>query len=160
MTLPVGGPAPVEHREPVREPRGQRDIVHRLPNGWDTRIGEAGSTLSGGEKQRVSIARAPLKDAPIVLLDEATAALDPLNEAAVQQALTTLAAYRTVIVVAHRLQTVVAADQILVLDAGRVAESGTHAELLDRGGRYLDFWTQRTQAAGWRLVPAAAIRPR
>lgn len=128
------------------------DIVQRLPQGWHTRVGEAGNTLSGGEKQRISIARALLKDAPIVLLDEATAALDPENEAAVQQALSALAADRTVIVIAHRLQTVVAADQILVLDGGRIVERGTHDELFDRGGRYRDFWDQRTQAAGWRLV--------
>ena len=128
------------------------EIVNRLPHGWDTRVGEAGSTLSGGEKQRISIARALLKDAPIVLLDEATAALDALNEAAVQQALTALAADRTVIVVAHRLPTVVAADQILVLDDGQVTESGTHAELLAAGGRYAQFWAERSQAAGWRLV--------
>ena len=130
------------------------EIVTRLPHGWDTRVGEAGSTLSGGEKQRISIARALLKDAPVVLLDEATAALDAQNEAAVQQALTALAADRTVIVVAHRLPTVVAADQILVLDGGQVTESGTHAELLAAGGRYAQFWTERSQAAGWRLVPS------
>jgi ATP-binding cassette subfamily B protein len=130
------------------------EIVTRLPHGWDTRVGEAGSTLSGGEKQRISIARALLKDAPIVLLDEATAALDAQNEAAVQQALTALAVDRTVIVVAHRLPTVVAAGQILVLDDGRIAESGTHAELLAAGGRYARFWAERSQAAGWHLVPS------
>lgn len=128
------------------------DIVARLPHGWQTRIGEAGSTLSGGEKQRVSIARALLKDAPVVLLDEATAALDAENEAAVQEALTALAADRTVIVIAHRLQTVVAADQIVVLDDGRIVERGSHDELLAHGGRYLDFWRERTQAEGWRLL--------
>ncbi|WP_406020753.1 ABC transporter ATP-binding protein/permease [Nocardioides sp. NBC_00850] len=128
------------------------DIVDRLPHGWQTRIGEAGSTLSGGEKQRVSIARALLKDAPVVLLDEATAALDAENEAAVQEALTALSADRTVIVIAHRLQTVVAADQIVVLDGGRIVERGSHSELLAHGGRYLDFWRERTQAEGWRLL--------
>ncbi|TQL68388.1 ATP-binding cassette subfamily B protein [Nocardioides albertanoniae] len=128
------------------------DIVERLPHGWQTRIGEAGSTLSGGEKQRVSIARALLKDAPVVLLDEATAALDAENEAAVQEALTALAADRTVIVIAHRLQTVVAADQIVVLDGGRIVERGSHDELVAHGGRYLDFWRERTQAEGWHLL--------
>lgn len=130
------------------------DIVARLPHGWETRTGEAGSTLSGGEKQRVSIARALLKDAPVVLLDEATAALDAENEAAVQEALTALAADRTVIVIAHRLQTIVAADQILVLESGHIAQQGTHAELLEAGGLYRNFWTQRTQAEGWRLTPS------
>ncbi|MFE6509480.1 ABC transporter ATP-binding protein [Nocardioides sp. NPDC057767] len=140
-----------ELREAARLARVD-DIVERLPHGWQTRIGEAGSTLSGGEKQRVSIARALLKDAPVVLLDEATAALDAENEAAVQEALTALSADRTVIVIAHRLQTVVAADQIVVLDGGRIVERGSHAELLAHGGRYLDFWRERTQAEGWRLL--------
>jgi ATP-binding cassette subfamily B protein IrtB len=140
-----------ELREAARLARVD-DIVARLPHGWQTRIGEAGSTLSGGEKQRVSIARALLKDAPVVLLDEATAALDAENEAAVQEALTALAADRTVIVIAHRLQTVVAADQIVVLDGGRIVERGSHDELLAHGGRYLDFWRERTQAEGWRLL--------
>ncbi|MFD7075622.1 ABC transporter ATP-binding protein [Nocardioides sp. NPDC059952] len=140
-----------ELREAARLARVD-DIVSRLPRGWETRIGEAGSTLSGGEKQRVSIARALLKDAPVVLLDEATAALDAENEAAVQEALTALSADRTVIVIAHRLQTVVAADQIVVLDGGRIVERGSHSELLAHGGRYLDFWRERTQAEGWRLL--------
>ncbi|MEU0265215.1 ABC transporter ATP-binding protein [Nocardioides sp. NPDC006303] len=140
-----------ELREAARLARVD-DIVDRLPHGWQTRIGEAGSTLSGGEKQRVSIARALLKDAPVVLLDEATAALDAENEAAVQEALTALSADRTVIVIAHRLQTVVAADQIVVLDGGRIVERGSHSELLAHGGRYLDFWRERTQAEGWRLL--------
>nr|SBP00047.1 Putative ABC iron siderophore transporter, fused permease and ATPase domains [Nonomuraea gerenzanensis] len=111
------------------------EVVERLPDGWDTRVGEDGSTLSGGEKQRVSIARALLKDAPIVLLDEATAALDPANEAAVADAIAELARDRTVIVVAHRLATVVAADHILVLDHGRITEHLDHDSLLLHGGR-------------------------
>lgn len=127
------------------------EIVERLPDGWDTRVGEAGTSLSGGERQRISIARAILKDAPIVLLDEATAALDPQNEAAVQDALAALVANRTLIVVAHRLQTITGADQIAVLEAGRIAEIGTHEELAARGGRYADFLAERTRAQGWRL---------
>ena len=129
------------------------EIAERLPNGLQTRVGEGGAALSGGERQRVSIARAILKDAPIVLLDEATAALDPLNERAVQAALSALSAERTVIVVAHRLQTVRAADQIIVLDEGRIAEQGTHEELLALDGRYAAFWNERMRATGWRLAP-------
>jgi ATP-binding cassette subfamily B protein len=128
------------------------EIVARLPDGLDTRVGEGGATLSGGERQRVSIARALLKDAPIVLLDEATAALDPENEAAVQDALSALTADRTLLVIAHRLQTVAAADQIAVLEHGRIAELGTHADLLDRDGRYAAFWRERSRAQGWRLA--------
>jgi ATP-binding cassette subfamily B protein IrtB len=133
------------------------EIVERLPNGWATRVGEGGSALSGGERQRVSIARALLKDAPIVLLDEATAALDPLNESAIEEAIAELKADRTTIVIAHRLSTVVAADQIVVLERGRVAERGTHATLLAHGGRYADFWRERTRARGWRLAAAPPL---
>ncbi|MEO3808187.1 ABC transporter ATP-binding protein [Sphaerisporangium sp. B11E5] len=132
------------------------EVVERLPDGWDTRVGEAGSTLSGGEKQRVSIARALLKNAPIVLLDEATAALDPANEAAVADALHELARDRTVIVVAHRLSTVVAADRILVLDGGRITEDGDHDTLLAAGGTYARFWHERSRARGWQLIPPHA----
>lgn len=129
------------------------ELLERLPDGLDTRVGEGGVGLSGGERQRVSIARALLKDAPIVLLDEATAAIDPENEALLHDALRALTADRTLLVIAHRLQTVVAADQIVVLDAGgRVAEIGAHDELLAAGGRYASFWSQRARAAGWRLA--------
>ncbi|WP_431930074.1 ABC transporter ATP-binding protein [Nonomuraea jabiensis] len=127
------------------------EVVERLPHGWDTRVGEAGSTLSGGEKQRVSIARALLKDAPVVLLDEATAALDPANEAAVADAIAELARDRTVIVVAHRLSTVVAADRILVLERGRITEHGDHDTLLAAEGTYARFWNERVRARGWQL---------
>ncbi|MGP3964018.1 ABC transporter ATP-binding protein [Nonomuraea sp. 3N208] len=127
------------------------EVVERLPDGWHTRVGEAGSTLSGGEKQRVSIARALLKDAPVVLFDEATAALDPANEAAVADAIHELARERTVIVVAHRLSTVVAADRILVLDRGRITERGDHDTLLAAGGTYARFWNERVRARGWQL---------
>jgi ATP-binding cassette subfamily B protein len=131
------------------------EIVARLPQGWDTRVGEGGTALSGGERQRVSLARALLKDAPVMLLDEATSSLDPANEAAVQQTLESLAGRRTLVVVAHRLQTVVRADLIVVLDDGRIVESGTHAELLARGGRYADFWHDRDRTHGWRLTEGA-----
>ncbi|GAA2251894.1 ABC transporter ATP-binding protein [Streptomyces amakusaensis] len=130
------------------------EIAARLPDGWDTRVGEGGTTLSGGERQRVSIARAILKDAPIVLLDEATAALDPENEHAVQDALAALAADRTLLVIAHRLQTIASADRIAVLDEGRVAELGTHDELLALDGRYARYWAERSRAGGWRLTAA------
>ncbi|MEW2354057.1 ABC transporter ATP-binding protein [Spirillospora sp. NPDC029432] len=127
------------------------EVVDRLPDGWETRVGEAGTTLSGGERQRVSIARALLKDAPVVLLDEATAALDPVNEAAVADALGDLARDRTVIVVAHRLSTVVAADRILVLEDGGITEDGDHHTLLSAGGTYARFLDERLRAQGWQL---------
>ncbi|MFG2791802.1 ABC transporter ATP-binding protein [Streptomyces sp. NPDC048419] len=140
-----------EVREAARLARVE-EIVHRLPEGWDARVGEGGALLSGGERQRVSIARAILKDAPIVLLDEATASLDPENEQAVQEALSALTAGRTLLVIAHRLQTVAAADQILFLDEGRIAERGTHDELLATDGRYASFWAQRSRAREWALA--------
>ncbi len=135
-----------------------------LPAGYDTPVGEGGRSLSTGERQRVTLARAILKDAPIVLLDEATAALDPSNEKLVQQALAALVADKTLIVVAHRLSTIRRADQIIAVDGGRLVERGTHDELLARGGRYARFWTGRRQAAGWRLArgsqpPGLSARP-
>ena len=128
------------------------DIAERLPEGWESRVGEAGARLSGGERQRVSIARAILKDAPIVLLDEATAALDPINERSVQEALRALTHDKTLIVVAHRLQTVQAAAQIIVLEGGGIVEQGSHDDLLESNGRYATFWNERVRAAGWRLA--------
>ena len=130
---------------------GVDEIVARLPQGWNTPVGEGGASLSGGERQRVSLARALLKRAPIVLLDEATAALDPHNEAFVQAAIQRLMQNSTVLVIAHRLPTIMAADQILVLDQGRLVESGTHAQLLSLNGRYAGFWHDRQRAGGWRL---------
>ncbi|MGW1741625.1 ABC transporter ATP-binding protein [Nocardia sp. NPDC001965] len=127
------------------------EIADRLPEGYESTVGEGGSLLSGGERQRVSIARALLKDAPIVLLDEATSALDPHSEASVVRGIHELTRGKTVIVVAHRLATIAHADQILFLDAGRIVERGTHAELLELGGRYADFWNERSRAGGWRL---------
>jgi ATP-binding cassette subfamily B protein len=116
------------------------EVIERLPGGWATNVGEGGALLSGGERQRVSIARALLKNAPIVLLDEVTSALDPVNEAAVHEGIERLMAGRTVVMVAHRLRTVRRADRIAFLDDGRVVEEGGHDELLLRGGRYADFW--------------------
>ncbi|WP_327112498.1 ABC transporter ATP-binding protein/permease [Nocardia sp. NBC_01730] len=129
------------------------EIAERLPDGYGTVVGEGGATLSGGERQRVSIARALLKDAPIVLLDEATSALDPHSEAVVVRGVHELTSGKTVIVVAHRLATIAHADQILFLDGGRIVERGTHSELLELGGRYADFWNERSRASGWRLEP-------
>lgn len=139
-----------EIREAARLARVD-EIAARLPDGLSSRVGEGGAALSGGERQRVSIARAILKDAPIVLLDEATAALDPVNEAAVQQALRALTKKKTLVVVAHRLQTVRAADRIVVLDQGCIVEQGTHDDLIAAEGRYAAFWHERVRAAGWRL---------
>ncbi|MFD0200487.1 MULTISPECIES: ABC transporter ATP-binding protein [Saccharothrix] len=116
------------------------EVVERLPGGWATNVGEGGALLSGGERQRVSIARALLKDAPVVLLDEVTSALDPVNETAVHEGVERLMAGRTVVLVAHRLRTVQRADRVVFLDGGRVVEEGTHDELLRRGGRYAGFW--------------------
>lgn len=127
------------------------EFIRSLPQGYDTPVGEGGSTLSGGEKQRVSIARALLKDAAIVLLDEATASLDPENEAAVQQAINELVAGKTVILIAHRLKTIQHADKIIVLDQGQLAEEGTHEELLGREGLYARLWQLQTNTDGWRV---------
>jgi ATP-binding cassette subfamily B protein IrtB len=116
------------------------DVIERLPDGWATNVGEGGALLSGGERQRVSIARALLKNAPIVLLDEVTSALDPVNEAAVHEGIERLMAGRTVVMVAHRLRTVQRADRVVFLDGGRIVEEGSPDELVRRGGRYADFW--------------------
>ena len=133
---------------------GVDEIVERLPLGWNTRVGEGGRALSGGERQRVSIARALLKAAPIVLFDEATSALDPENENHITDAMDALRRNATLIVIAHKLDTIIAADQIIVLDhSGRVAQVGTHAELYSQSdGQYRAFWQARSRAAGWKLV--------
>ncbi|MEM8685918.1 MAG: ABC transporter ATP-binding protein [Pseudomonadota bacterium] len=128
------------------------EIAARLPEGLDSDVGEGGSKLSGGERQRVSIARAILKDTPIVLLDEATSALDPINQLAIQEALTELTRDRTVVIVAHRLETIRNADEILFLENGVIAERGSHPELISLGGRYAEFWAKRERAANWRLL--------
>lgn len=133
---------------------GVDEIVERLPLGWNTRVGEGGRALSGGERQRVSIARALLKAAPIVLFDEATSALDPENENHITDAMDALRRNATLIVIAHKLDTITAADQIIVLDhSGRVAQVGIHAELYSQSdGQYRAFWQARGRATGWKLV--------
>ena len=120
-----------------------------LPDGFDTVIGEGGETLSGGEKQRISIARCILKDAPIVILDEATASVDADNESYIQQAITELCQGKTLLVIAHRLNTIRHADKILVIDKGNICQSGTHETLMEAGGLYRDFVTMRERSHGW-----------
>ena len=128
------------------------DFISALPQGYDTVIGEGGSTPSGGEKQRISIARAMLKDAPIILLDEATASVDPENEVHLQQAISGLVKNKTLIVIAHRLSTIRDADQILVVDNGKIVEKGVHAELIQQKGIYQKFWNIRQKARNWKLA--------
>ena len=134
------------------------EFITALEAGCDTMVGEGGATLSGGEKQRISIARAILKDAPIVLLDEATASLDPENELYIQKAVGELVKGRTLIVIAHRLSTVTHADKILVLDKGSLVEEGRHDELLARdGGLYRRMWDEQAKAHSWKLGPGAGV---
>jgi len=127
------------------------DFISALPDGYQTKIGEGGSTLSGGEKQRISIARAILKDAPIVILDEATASVDPENERELQQAISELTKNKTLLMIAHRLNTVRGADQILVLEDGRIVQKGKHHELMQQEGLYRNFVEIRENAIGWEL---------
>lgn len=127
------------------------DFIMSLPNGYKTVIGEGGATLSGGEKQRISIARAILKDAPIIILDEATSSVDPENESLLMNAIAELTKNKTVIMIAHRLKTVQRADQILVLANGHIVQKGAHEELVNQNGIYADFIGIRKKAIGWKL---------
>lgn len=127
-------------------------FIRKLERGYDTVVGRGGAHLSGGEKQRISIARAMLKDAPIVILDETTASIDPENEHLIQAALSELTRGKTIITIAHRLATIQNADQILVVDDGRMVQRGTHRELAAQPGRYRSFVETRQRAEGWGLA--------
>ncbi|MDR1297339.1 MAG: ABC transporter ATP-binding protein/permease [Deltaproteobacteria bacterium] len=129
-----------------------RDFILKLEDGYQTKVGEGGASLSGGERQRVSIARAILKNAPIVVLDEATASMDPENELNIQRAIGALVRDKTLVVIAHRLRTVVDADQIVVIDRGRAAEKGTHEELMSGGGLYRALWDEQQKTGGWKFA--------
>ena len=127
------------------------DFISSLPHGYDTVVGEGGASLSGGEKQRISIARAMMKNAPVIFLDEATANVDPENENELMHAIQALTAEKTVIMIAHRLKTVERADQIIVVDHGKIVQQGTHAELMDQDGIYRNFIGERREAASWKV---------
>lgn len=142
------------HEEVVEAAKAARchGFIEALPQGYQTPVGERGSTLSGGERQRIAIARAILKDAPVVLLDEATSALDPINEREVQKALGALLRGRTVVMVAHSLRSVRGADEIVVLERGRIAERGTHDRLMEEGGLYASFYRLQEDSENWKIV--------
>jgi hypothetical protein len=140
---PAHGSARGSHRR--RRAAQIHDFIEKLPDGYDTRVGERGLKLSGGEKQRVAIARALLKNPPILIFDEATSALDSKTEKAIQAQLEQVAVGRTTLIIAHRLSTVMNADEILVLDAGRIVERGSHRALLERNGMYAQMWALQQQ---------------
>ncbi|MDD3361770.1 MAG: ABC transporter ATP-binding protein [Hespellia sp.] len=150
--IKFGNPT-ASHEEVVKAARKAccHDFIMGLPDGYNTMIGESGATLSGGEKQRISIARAILKDAPIIILDEATSSVDPENENLLMGAITELTKNKTVIMIAHRLKTVRNADQIFVLAGGHIVQQGTHEELIKQSGIYADFIGVRKKAIGWKL---------
>jgi len=127
------------------------EFIETLPDGYNTIIGESGATISGGEKQRISIARAILKDAPIIILDEATANVDPENEKHLQDAIAELTRNKTIIMIAHRLKTVKNSDQILVLSEGRIVQRGNHDKLMKEKGLYADFVNMKNRSIGWKL---------
>ena len=128
------------------------EFIMTLPEGYETVVGEGGATLSGGEKQRIAIARAIMKDAPIIILDEATANVDPENEKELTEAIENLTKQKTIIMIAHRLKTVRNADQILVVDKGRIVQKGRHEELMKQEGIYRNFISGRKQAVSWKLA--------
>ncbi len=144
--------APMERVVEAAKKAKCHDFITALPNGYETVIGEGGASLSGGEKQRISIARAIMKDAPIIILDEATANVDPENEAELTEAIAALTEEKTVIMIAHRLKTVRHADQIFVVDRGRIVQHGTHQQLLEEDGIYRRFVEDRQEAASWKIA--------
>ena len=143
--------APMERVIEAAKKARCHDFITALPDGYDTVIGEGGASLSGGEKQRISIARAIMKDAPIIILDEATANVDPENEAELTEAIEELTKEKTIIMIAHRLKTVRHADRIFVVDKGKIAESGTHDELMKEDGIYRRFVEGRREAVSWKI---------
>ena len=148
----LGNPAATDEQvKAVARAAQCEEFIAKLPQGYDTPAGEAGKRLSGGEKQRISIARAMLKDAPIVIRDEATANVDPENEDRLQKAIEALTRDKTIIMIAHRLKTVRHADQILVVDHGRIVQQGAHEQLIGQPGIYAAFVGGRQQAEGWKL---------
>ncbi len=128
------------------------DFIMSLPDGYETVVGEGGATLSGGEKQRIAIARAIMKDAPIIILDEATANVDPENEKELTEAIENLTKEKTIIMIAHRLKTVRHADQIIVIDKGKIAQCGKHDELMAQDGIYKNFVNGRKKAVSWKIA--------
>jgi len=151
--IKIGNPQATEAQIIAAAERAQvLSFAQELPQGMHTPVGEGGNRLSGGEKQRISIARALLKDAPIILLDEATASLDPENEIYIQQAIEELVKDKTVVVIAHKLSTIKHADKILVLEDGKLAQAGTHDELLAQKGLYERLWTLQQTSNGWKLI--------
>ena len=142
------------HEEVVKAAKAAccHEFIEALPDGYQTVVGEGGGSLSGGEKQRIAIARAILKDAPIIILDEATASVDPENEDLLQAAIGALTHDKTIIMIAHRLKTVRHADQILVLNDGKILQQGTHEQLADQEGLYKEFLQAREKAASWKLA--------
>ncbi len=146
--------APMERVIEAAKKAKCHDFITSLPNGYDTVIGEGGASLSGGEKQRISIARAIMKDAPIIILDEATANVDPENEAELTSAIEALTKEKTIVMIAHRLKTVRHADKIFVIDNGRIAQAGTHDELMKEDGIYRRFVEGRREAVSWKIGTA------